>query len=164
MRYRLTGVGGLGFSINWESSPGDREVARRVVNYLEDRRLLWGDRHGGDERHCIKSAIEIRQFLTGQISEPHVGKHLTASLKAMRGACRKFVEAGGMDGMKFGYECGSYEARLFGMALGDLRTSIGVQVDVIARKYDLEVEEELARILPASDDGEISWIPGFEDE
>lgn len=123
-----------------------------------------GDRHGEDEHHCIKSAIEIRQFLTAQINEPHVGKSLIASLKAMRGACRKFVETGGMDGRRFGYEHGSHEARLFGMALGDLRTSIGVQVDVIARKYDLEVEEGLARILPPGDEGELSWIPAFEDE
>jgi biotin-(acetyl-CoA carboxylase) ligase len=34
--------------------PGDKNVARRVINFLEDRRLLFGERHGGDEMHCVQ--------------------------------------------------------------------------------------------------------------
>ena len=42
MPYRPTGAGAFGFSLNWEKVPGDKEVARRVILYLEDRRLLFG--------------------------------------------------------------------------------------------------------------------------
>ena len=62
MAYRATGVGGFGFSVNWEKVPGDKEVARRVVTFLEDRRLLFGERHREDELHCVLSATEIRKF------------------------------------------------------------------------------------------------------
>ena len=48
MPYRPTGIGGFGFSVNWEKVPGDEEVARQVITFLEDRRLLFGKRHGED--------------------------------------------------------------------------------------------------------------------
>ena len=65
MLYRLTGVGGFGFSINWDKAKGDKEIAEAVIAFLEDRRLLFGDRHAEDEMHCVQSAIEIRQFPEG---------------------------------------------------------------------------------------------------
>ena len=68
MRYRPTGIGFMGVSLNWDSSPGDQETAKHVVNYLEDRRLPWGDRQGNDYDYCIQSALEIREFLTGRLN------------------------------------------------------------------------------------------------
>ena len=37
MPYRPAGVGAFGFSLNWEKVSGDKDVARRVITYLEDR-------------------------------------------------------------------------------------------------------------------------------
>jgi hypothetical protein len=72
MPKRLTGFGvsgplGLGFSVQWDYAEGDEEVARRVIIFLEDRRLLFGERHLEDEMHCLQSAIEIRYFLTTEL-------------------------------------------------------------------------------------------------
>jgi hypothetical protein len=50
MGYRVDGLGAFGFSINWEKVPADDAVARVVITELEDRRPLFGDRHGEDER------------------------------------------------------------------------------------------------------------------
>ena len=68
MPYRPTGVGGFGFSVNWEKVPGDKDVARRVVTFLEDRRLLFGERQGENTRYSVGSALEIRRFLTEELA------------------------------------------------------------------------------------------------
>ena len=62
MAYRPTGVGAFGFSVNWEKVPGDQNVAQRVITFLEDRRLLFGERHGGDELHCVQSLSRFATF------------------------------------------------------------------------------------------------------
>lgn len=73
MPYRPTGIGGFGFSVNWEKVPGDEEVARRVITFLEDRRVLFGMRHMEDEQYCVDSANQIRHFLTDQLSQAKAG-------------------------------------------------------------------------------------------
>lgn len=164
MDYEVTGFSVPIMGIQWQRTAGDREVSRKVVTFLEDRRLLFGDRHVEDEGHCIASALQIRAFLTDQITDAKPGKELEASLRAMRAACRRFVEVGGPQGRNFIRSHYSYEADGFSLAIGDLRTAIGYQLAVILSQYPLPVEHGLASILPpADDDGQdLSWIPGFE--
>jgi hypothetical protein len=164
MPYVPTGVGAFGFSINWEKVPGDEEVARRVITYLEDRRLLFGERHTQDQMHCVGSAIGIRNFLTKELMNGKPGKSLAASLRAMRAACRNFVEAAGPDARNFRFRDG-HHTDLFSLALGELHTLVGLQLAVIANQYGIEIEDDLARILPpdVSDDNDPSIIPGWED-
>ena len=106
MQYRPTGAGAFGFSINWEKVPGDEDVAREVITFLEDRRLLFGKRHCEDEMHCVISANEIRHFLTEELSRARAGKSLAQSLRAMRAAFRAFVDAAGPNGRDFTYHRG----------------------------------------------------------
>lgn len=148
MRHIVTGIGGWGFNISWESTEGDEDVARRVIVFLEDRRLLFGSRHMEDEGHCVASANEIRHFLTQEIVRAKPGKSLEGSLRDMREACRRFMDAAGPNGCNFRHMHGAHE-NLFGLSLGDLRTSIGWQVALVASEYDIPVEEDLYRILPA---------------
>jgi len=41
---------------------------------------------------------------------------------------------------------------------------MGVQIARIATQYDLEIEADLAVILPLVDEDDPEWIPGFEDD
>ena len=165
MPYRPTGAGAFGFSLNWEKVPGDKEVARRVVTFLEDRRLLFGERHVEDEMHCVYSAIDIRRFLTEELTKAKPGRSLAESLRAMRTAMRGFVEAAGPDAIRFQYHpVGG--ADLFSLALGDLRSLVGVHLAVIAGQYGIEVEPDLARIFPpdiSADDDTADPRPSWED-
>lgn len=163
MTYRPTGVGAFGFSLNWEKVPGDEEVARRVVTFLEDRRLLFGERHSEDELHCVHSAIEIRKFLTDELTKAKPGKSLDSSLRAIRVACRRFVEAAGPDARDFRYHHGDQTDR-FSLALGELHSLVGLHLAVIADQYGVEVEDDLAQILPPDTfaDDDLSFVPGFD--
>jgi hypothetical protein len=163
MPYRVTGAGGFGFSVNWEKVPGDEQVARRVIIFLEDRRVLFGKRHAEDEMYCVNSANEIRHFLTGQLSRARAGKSLDMSIRAMRAALREFVDAAGPDARNFRYNRGGAMTDEFSLALGQLRSLVGLHVALIAQHYDIEVEDELAQILPPALDDDPSIVPGFEE-
>lgn len=158
---RLTGISGPWGGLQWETVEGDKQVARRVINYLEDRRILFGDRHTEDQRHCLTSALQIREYLTKQINAANSGKTLEQTLKAMRAAFRKFVDAAGPDAVNFLEHRWPYQTDAFSLALGDLRGSVGMYIAMIAGKFSLKVDDELASILPPSDD-DPSWLPGFE--
>ncbi|QIJ63773.1 hypothetical protein [Streptomyces sp. JB150] len=84
--------------------------------------------------------------------EPDTGDDLAENLKAMRAACRRFLNAVGPD--HSGHVLGPHESATFGAALGELRAVFGIQLGVIAARYKLELSEELATLLPASDGDE----------
>ena len=163
MTYRPTGVGAFGFSLNWEKVPGDEDVARRIITFLEDRRLLFGERHSDDELECVHSAIEIRHFLTEELTKAKPGRSLAESLRAVRTAMRAFVEAGGPRARNFRYHDG-HMTNQFSMALGELRSRVGLHLAVIADQYGTEVESDLKRIFPpeVAADNDPSILPGWE--
>ena len=162
MPYQPTGIGGFGFSVNWEKVPGDEDVARRVIIFLEDRRLLFGKRHCEDERDCVRSAIEIRKFLTEELTRAKSGRSLADVLRAMRVAARAFVDAAGPDARNFSYRGGA-QTDEFSLALGELRSRVGQHVALISGQYGIEVEPGLAQILPPEVEDDLSFLPGFED-
>jgi hypothetical protein len=111
----------------------------------------------------VASALDCRTFLTREIAETAHGKPLEATLKAMRASFRLFVDRGGLSGRNFQRTHWEHQADPFSLALGDLRSQVGEQVARIAWRYDLEVDYDLARILPPEDDGsDPSWLPGFD--
>jgi len=160
MPYRLTGAGGFGFSVNWEKVPGDKRVAEQVIGYLEDRRVLFRKRSGEDGMYCVMSANDVRHFLTGQLAEAKPGKSLATSIRAMRAAFREFVDAAGLDAENFRSNRSGMPTNEFSLALGELRSRVGLQVALIADRYEIDVEEELAEILPPPLD-DPSFLPGF---
>jgi hypothetical protein len=97
----------------------------------------------------VQSAIAIRGILNRQIAEAKPGKSLEASLRSIRAACRRFVEVAGPYGQNFQGSYGGVDR--FALALGDLRTQVGLHVALIAYHYDIEIEDELASILPAAE-------------
>jgi hypothetical protein len=159
MRYKLTGLSLPWLGAQWERVPGDKEIAERTIVFLENRRVLFGERHFEDEMHCVQSANEIRHFLTAEINAAR-SQDLVQSLRAMRAAARRFVDAAGPDARNFRGGWASHNT--FGLALGDFRTLMGVQTARIIKQYDLAIEEDLATILPPPDEEDLSWIPGFE--
>jgi uncharacterized protein DUF6650 len=161
MRYRLTGLSLPWLGAQWERVPGDKEVAQQIITFLENRRVLFGQRHQEDEISCMHSANDIRHYLTGQINAAH-SADLMASLRAMRAAARQFVDAAGPNARNF--QSGWTADNAFGLALGDFRTLMGVQIARIATQYDLTIEDDLAAILPPSDEDDPGWIPGFESD
>jgi hypothetical protein len=150
---RLTGISSPIFGVSWNPPAAEVTVARRVIAFLEDRRVLFADESIEILGHCVTSVIELRHYLTSEIQQLTDGE-LCSSLRAMRAACRKFLEAvDDRDGIvvRDGGHPGHWAGWRFGAALGELRGVFGVHIARIAAQNGLDIEDDLARILPASD-------------
>jgi hypothetical protein len=164
MKIHVTGSIGLpgGFAtLQWEFVPGDKELARKTLIYLENRRVLHGIREMGDEKDCVKSAIQIRGRLTKAIAAAHPGGGLEDALREMRAACADFVTRAGPDAVHFRGLWGGDEDNFFGNSLREFRSLMGVYIATVMEKYDLGIEEDLRQILPHRD-ADLSWLPGFD--
>jgi hypothetical protein len=150
---RLTGISSPIFGVSWNPPAAELTVARRVIAFLEDRRVLSADESIEVPSHCVSSVIELRRYLTSAIQQLG-NSDLCSSLRAMRAACRKFMESvddrGGIV-VRYGFDHGHWASWRFGAALGELRATFGLHIAKIATQNGLDVEDELAQILPASD-------------
>lgn len=135
----------------WTPKPTDSEVARRVIRFLEDRRVLYNDYAWEEPSHCVESVLEIRRFLTDEITKQGDDGDLLAPLRAMRAACRKFLDAVQRDGGRRVHLSSGMGSFGFFSALGEFRGAIGPQVALLAGHYKIDIENDLARTLPAVD-------------
>jgi hypothetical protein len=122
-----------------------------VVAFLEDRRVLFVPSEMEAPDHCVQSVLEIRRFLTNELQALCGGGELEASLRAMRAACRKLMNTvgGRSDIIAFGAHSGHWASWKFNGALGELRGVFGIHIAQLAGAHGLDVEGDLATILPA---------------
>ncbi|HZD71404.1 MAG TPA: DUF6650 family protein [Actinomycetes bacterium] len=160
---RMTGISTPIFGLSWNPPTSDVAVARRVIAYLEDRRVLYEPAEVEVPRYCVASVLEMRQFLTDLLGVGGIAQELENSLRAMRAACRKFLDdLGVVNGRLHDWEArrwrGSYGTGLddyiLNQALGTLRGVVGVHVGQMAVRYGIDVEDRLASILPTPDNGQ----------
>jgi hypothetical protein len=126
----------------------DKAIARQVVADLEGRRVLYSPWQLEIEQQCVDSVLDMRTFLSAQIGELDKDSPLSPSLRQMRAACLRFLdESNGPPWHGFhGY--GPMGGGGFWYALGELRAVVGICLATIAERYGLDVEAELAVILP----------------
>jgi len=152
---RINGISTPVFGVSWEPKNSERDIAKEVITYLEDRRVLYVPSEMEVPQHCIKSVLKIREFLTSKISKLEQDSELSNSLRAMRAACRKFLNTiNSKDGdiIKYGAKRGHYASWVFNSAIGELRGVFGIHIAKIAVAYGINVEDNLATIMPESDD------------
>lgn len=140
------------WGVQWESKDDDREIARRVINLLEDRRMLWKDFRYEIEEHCVSSANQVRRDLGDLINNPAIGTSLTPQLKALQQLFRSFVDEVGPheeDQRWHRYSGGGTDP--LSMALGRLRALVGLEVGRLSSQYGLDISDDLATIVPDED-------------
>ena len=149
---RLTGISTPFGGASWQPAEMEITAARRVIALLEDRRVLYEPNELEVPSHCVHSVIEIRHHLSNELGKLDSGSELAESLRAMRAACRKFLERVGTDGHKGIHHANGwgFHSWTFGSALGELRGTFGIHVAKVAAAFKLDVEDRLASILPAN--------------
>ena len=153
---RLTGISTPIGGVSWTSPEPDVAVARRVLVFLEDRRVLYAPYDLEIPRSCVESVFEIRRFLTREL-DGAVGDNLAGTLRAMRAACRKFLTETDPRTANWDREW-DWPSRgrrglgsSFDQALGELRGVFGVHIATLAARHGLDVPEALDATLPAAD-------------
>jgi uncharacterized protein (DUF2235 family) len=150
---RLTGISCPIFGVQWNPPEADVVVAHRLISYLEDRRVLYNPNTLEVPSHCVESVLDMRRVLTHELGHGKLSIEFDASLRAMRLACRKFLDDVQSDGgriVDFGFDRGHYASWVFLPALGELRAIFGIHLARIASQHGLDIEEPLAKILPLS--------------
>ncbi|WP_425469518.1 DUF6650 family protein [Paraburkholderia azotifigens] len=66
---RITGFSVPVFGIQWNPSEAERAVARRVLTFLEDRRVLYSPSQMEVPSHCVESVLRIRESLTSELGK-----------------------------------------------------------------------------------------------
>jgi hypothetical protein len=150
---RLTGFSTPIFGVSWQPPDSSIAVARDVLAYLEDRRVLYEPSAFEVPGHCIESVLEIRRFLTDHLRRAS-DDELAGNLRGMRAACRKFLTDTRRLHVNLSRPLtpGHFQASVFEIALGELRGVFGLHIAQTAVKYGLDVEDQLARTLPIADE------------
>ena len=90
---KLTGFRIPIFGVSWKLAKPEIEVAKKVIIFLEDKRVLYVVYELESPQHGITSVIQIREFLATQIFDLGDKSDLAHILRAMRSACRKFLDS-----------------------------------------------------------------------
>ena len=145
----LTGFSTPFFGVSWNPPETDRDIVRKLITFLEDRRALYNPYNIETPMFVDQSLFEIRKELTDTLQRIGDNPNISPHLRAMRAACRKYLnEVSNQSRPRFHYR----EFETFA-ALGELRALFGIHVAQLAVKYGIDIEEELASILPIEDEG-----------
>lgn len=149
---RITGISTPVGGLSWRLEASEASQAKRVVTFLEDRRVLFAPDSLEVPGHCVESILKIREFLSSSLSQLTDDSVLAGNLKVMRSACRKFlvtVKAEGYgDILRYAAQHGHSASWTFYSALGELRGVFGISLALICERFDVEIEAELGSILP----------------
>ena len=159
---RLTGISVPVGGLQWEYRVADSEVAARLVSFLEDRRVLYVPSEAEIPRHAIDSVLEIRRFLTHELGAVTDRPAIADNIRALRAAARKFLETVSPYVEQHPHD-GIWNWRgtpewILNQALGELRGVYGVHIALLAERYGLAIEPDLATILPAEQDDAEDWF------
>lgn len=143
---RVTGVSIPIFGIQWQPTPPHVKVARDLMRELEDKRVLYRPEGMEGSSHCVNSVSEMRQMLTTSMQQVDTDSPLYRQLQKIRRACRSFCDIVGSQ--KFDQAPSPVQRSLLSRELTKLRQVAGASIGAIAIAYGLDVEDELASVIP----------------
>jgi len=148
--HSITGFSTPIFGVSWNPPEDKREIVRRLVAFLEDRRALYqpyGMEYGP---WVTNSVLEMRRELTDTLKQCPEDPALVEPLKAMRAACRKYLNETDPHRRRIHSPYGGH--LLYASALGELRGVFGLHLARLCVAFGIAVEAELASIFPAADE------------
>lgn len=140
--------------VSWTPAKLEIDISIRTIIFLEDKRVLYVVYELESPQYCIESILKIREFLTLQLFDLGETSELAKVLRAMRIACRKFL-----DDVQRQYYFDKIQRQIersFGMneqihfynAMGELRATIGILIAKILIMHGLDCESDLIKIIP----------------
>lgn len=157
---RITGFSTPIFGVSSKPSEPERNHIRRLIHFLEDRRVLFVPYHLEVIDEVNRPVLEIREQLTETLQALPEASYAVSAVRVLRAACRKFMTApreefrhlSGWRHRPWDRDGRDDGPSLF-MALGELRAIFGMHLASLAVAYGIDVEPELAAIMP-TDAGE----------
>ncbi len=156
---RVNGFSTPVFGISWQPPTADIAVARRIIAEVETRRVLFSTFSNEVPDRCVASVLELRKLFTEILAAGGIGKELEGPVRIMRRYCVRFLDRVGAsetrdapgDRHLFRERQWMMHDYWFGEALGELRSGVTLPIAIIASSYGLDVDDELAQVLPQPD-------------
>lgn len=147
---KLTGISCPLFGMSWNPPVLERTIAREVIMFLEPRRVLYSAYEYETVWPCIKSVTEIKNYLTSELQQAGEKSEISSYIRAMRNACNKFLNKcpDDMGFRRYACSAGNINNWIFTSAIGELRGVFGVMLGQIVKAYGLDIEDDLAEIIP----------------
>lgn len=147
---RITGISIPFGGLQWaDPGPSDAEIVRRFLLLLEDRRVLYNAMDLEVVSQVERSVHEIREECTRTLQALAPDVFAVLPVRAIREAARRFHND---QNEEFRFFDDAWRHRNgspgFFTALGAFRAAVGQQVALLAAHYDLDVEGDLATVLP----------------
>ncbi len=149
---RPSGASAFGFAFAMETRPSDAELARGVLAFLEDRRILWEDMRFEIPDECMRSAEKTREYLTSAIQVPGIGAAYAQLLAEIRQLFTVFMMQENRHRYMHG---GPYGPDELSLALGNLRSAVGERIAELSVAFDLTIGHNLQSVVP--DSGRWLW-------
>ncbi len=152
---RITGISTPFGGIQWSDlGPSEREHVRRFILFLEDRRVLYNPAILEVRSQVDHSVHEIRRECTEALRQLGERAFATVPIRTIREACRRFHDDSNLEFRLIDSRPHHGESAGFFIALGGFRAVVGQQVALLAAHYDLDIEGDLAAVLPLLEDDE----------
>jgi hypothetical protein len=149
---RSTGIGTPFGGLQWaDPGPAEHEAVRGFLVFLEDRRVLCNPYDLEVPSQVHHPLHEIRHECTDVLRRLGAKSFAAVPIRAIREACRRFHDDENMDFRFFDRPDHRSIGVGFFAALGVLRATVGQQVALLAGHYDIDIEGDLAAVLPHRD-------------
>lgn len=152
---KITGISIPIFGVSWTPPKLEKQIAEKIVIFLEDRRALYNPYELEVPRHCIESVMKTREFLTEQLYEVEGNSELGQIIRAMRSACRKFLDVTSKRSAyndflddRIGLSLGLSGQIILYSAMGELRGVFGILISKLLIMHGIDCESDLLKILP----------------
>jgi hypothetical protein len=142
----ITGISVPIFGVQWQPPAPEVRIARDLIRELEDRRVLYRPYEMEGPQDCLGSVKDMRGNLTTALQRLTAEGPLLKQLQRLRRACRHFCDIIGSVG--FSQAAKPVQRSLLTRELAKLRDTAGAVIGAIALSYGLNVDDELASIIP----------------
>lgn len=152
---RVTGISTPFGGLQWaDPGPTEREIVRGFVVFLEDRRVLYNPFDLEVPSQVDHSVHEVRHQCTETLQRLGENAFAAVPIRAIRAACRRFHDDQSEEFRFFDQRWHHHDGSPgFFVALGAFRAVVGQQVALLAAHYDLDIEGDLASVLPQPENG-----------
>lgn len=159
----ITMIPEIGFALVVQPKEYDYPKARDIVTFLEDRRVLYVTPEWENVNYSTESILKMREELLRLERNTQLNSPLHKYAEKMRKGCIEFLE---MTEKLQKSEAGYYKYntdnyRIFQAALGRIRRVFGNQLLYLSIAYDVDIDEDLASIIPTADNHKPSLLEEF---
>lgn len=138
---KITGISTPIGGISWEPPALEADVVRKLVTFLEDRRVLYVPFIMEVPDQVTTSVLEIRKRLSEDLEKLDRSSPLAEKLRLMRSACMNFLTED--PGSRHRFRLDDFFQRL-----GEFRSVFGILLGQLSAIYKIDLGEELASMVP----------------